>query len=277
MVEYQERKQSHAEWLDTLTLTEEERKVAGKEAMMDRALEMIERDTITEKNWACFLIFYKMHDERQSTTGETIQVRERLAAEQIEEYNTWVDGLNLGAEERTLLDKLRGLTLERIQNGAELKEEETEIDDGARGVFFVWSRLKRESREGKEASLLASMARKARPYKEWVDALKLTDEEKKIAKGKAVMEKMLDIIVKEATKVKKVNDYYGWRRAMEDQNTEKDRTQGFYYREGKRKYDVWADGLGLSIEERKVLEKMKVPTLDNIHRKVVDITSQLWE
>ena len=49
IIEYQERKQSHAKWLDTLTLTVEERRVAGKEAMMDHALEMIERDTITEK------------------------------------------------------------------------------------------------------------------------------------------------------------------------------------------------------------------------------------
>jgi hypothetical protein len=183
----------------------------------------------------------------------------------------------LGAEERTLLDKLRGLTLERTEKGAELKEEETEIDDGAIGVFLVWSRLKRESREEKEASLLASMARKARPYKEWVDALKLTDEEKKIAKSKAVMEKMLDMIVKEVTEVKRVNDFYGWRRAMKDQNMEKDLTQGFHYRGGNRKYDVWADRLGLSVEERKVLEKMKEPTLDNIHGKVVDVTSQLWE
>ena len=209
--------------------------------------------------------------------GEMTQVRERLAAEQIEEHNTWADGLNLGAEERALLDKLRRLRLEKIEKGAELKEEETEIDDGARGVFLVWSRLKRESREEKEASLLASMARKARPYKEWVDASKLTDEEKEIAKSKAVMEKMLDMIVREVTEVKRVNDFYGWRRAMKDQNTEKDRTQGFYYRGGNRKYDVWADRLGLSVEERKVLEKMKEPTLDNIHGKVVDITSQLWE
>jgi len=63
------------------------------------------------------------------------QVRERLAAEQIEEHNTWADGLNLGAEERALLDKLRRLRLEKIEKGAELKEEETEIDDTARGVF----------------------------------------------------------------------------------------------------------------------------------------------
>jgi hypothetical protein len=50
IIEYQERKQSHAKWLDTLTLTAEERRVAGREAMTDYALEMIERDTITEKN-----------------------------------------------------------------------------------------------------------------------------------------------------------------------------------------------------------------------------------
>jgi hypothetical protein len=141
------------------------------------------------------------------------QVRERLAAEQIEEHNTWADGLNLGAEERTLLDKLRRLRLEKIEKGAAslpLKEEETEIDDTARGVFLIWSRMKRESREEKEVLLLASMARKARPYKEWVNALKLTDEEKKIAKSKAVMEKMLGMIVKEVTEAKKVNDVFEW-------------------------------------------------------------------
>jgi hypothetical protein len=111
MIEYQERKQSHEKWLDTLTLTVEERKVAGKEAMMDRALEMIERDTITEKNWPHFLAFYKKCEEVQGTTGETNQALEQLAVEQIEEYNKWADGLNLGAEERTLLDKLRRLAL----------------------------------------------------------------------------------------------------------------------------------------------------------------------
>jgi hypothetical protein len=142
--------------------------------------------------------------------GEMTQVRERLAAEQIEEHNTWADGLNLGAEERTLLDKLRRLRLEKIEKGAELKEEETEIDDTARGVFLIWSTMKRESREEKEVLLLASMARKARPYKEWVNALKLTDEEKKIAKSKAVMEKMLGMIVKEVTEAKKVNDVFEW-------------------------------------------------------------------
>jgi len=70
--------------------------------------------------------------------------------------------------------------------------------------------MKRESREEKEVLLLASMARKARPYKEWVNALKLTDEEKKIAKSKAVMEKMLGMIVKEVTEAKKVNDVFEW-------------------------------------------------------------------
>jgi hypothetical protein len=38
---------------------------------------------------------------------------------------------------------------------------------------------------------------------------------------------------------------------------------------------VWADGLGLGVEERKVVAKMKEPTLDNIHGRVVGITSQL--
>ena len=38
---------------------------------------------------------------------------------------------------------------------------------------------------------------------------------------------------------------------------------------------VWAEGLELSAEERKVVEKMKEETLDNIHGKVVDSTSQL--
>jgi tRNA uridine 5-carbamoylmethylation protein Kti12 len=117
MIEYQERKQSHQKWLDTLTLTDEERKVAGKEAMMDRALEMIERDTITEKNWAHFLVLYKKFEEVQGTTGETNQSLERLAVEQIEEYNKWADGLNLGAEERTLLDKLRRLALRELKKG----------------------------------------------------------------------------------------------------------------------------------------------------------------
>jgi hypothetical protein len=158
-----------------------------------------------------------------------------------------------------------------------LKEEETEIDDSARGVFLVWSRLKRESPEGKEALLLASMARKARPYKDWVDALKLTDDEKKIAKNKFVMEKMLEMIVREVTEVKTVNDFYGWRRAMGSRGTEKNCTQRFYYGQGNMKYNVWADGLGSSVEERKVVAKMKEPTLDNIHGRVVDITSQLWE
>lgn len=43
-------------------MTKEERKIAGKDAMIDRALEMIERDTITEKNRTLFLMLYKTNN-----------------------------------------------------------------------------------------------------------------------------------------------------------------------------------------------------------------------
>jgi hypothetical protein len=117
--------------------------------------------------------------------------------------------------------------MKKIEKAEELKEEETELDDSLRGVFRM---AKRE----REALLLASMARKATLYEEWVDALNLTDEEKKIVKGKAVMEKMLEMIVREVTEVKKLNDIFGWRRAMKSQNLDNDRTQGWFYDKERR-------------------------------------------
>ena len=112
-------------------------------------------------------------------------------------------------------------------------------------------------------------------HKEWLDTLPLTDAERKVAESQDVMNGMLEMIEREAKKIRFIWKPKEKPKLDESEDLIKVMSKK---REIKKRddYDVWANGLGLGVEERKVLEKLKEPTRERIIRVANSKRGQRW-
>jgi hypothetical protein len=106
-----EEEKEHKEWLDTLPLTDPERKVAESEVVMNGMVEMIEREAKKIR----FTIWMAKEKPKLDDSKDLIRVNtKKREIEKRDEYDVWANGLGLGVEERKVLEKLKGATGERI-------------------------------------------------------------------------------------------------------------------------------------------------------------------
>jgi hypothetical protein len=195
----------HKEWVATLTLTEEERRIAESVVVMD----MLEKALWNEMCQAYILMLYKKLNETTDTVENMTRIKEEIVGYKRKEYDMQADGLVLDAEGRKVLENLKEPAMERIGKEAVFKENEIASRLGGE------ARFQRALLE-REALLLASIDRKVAPYKEWVDTLGLTTREEETAKTWAVMGKMLDLIVRQGAAVKEINEVYDWEVEIKD-------------------------------------------------------------